>query len=177
MNELPSPRAGQPESSPEYPYGVDYEWIASDAVGQVAVFTTGGAGPIPTWVLKNRVLADGGTELLDGLPIRGHHELRIVVPRPDDYIRWANQGLFTYDWTDVHRTAGLIRKYEAFSRPTNAISVAEIPMGLRSLLEGVRFLNLRFSEAPTIDVPAVFQCEPRGLISESLLSAAPPRIL
>ena len=45
--------------------GVDAAWLATDAIGQVAIFTTGGEGPIPTTAL---VSADAAEELVLSLP-------------------------------------------------------------------------------------------------------------
>jgi hypothetical protein len=56
---------------PEHPSWLDYEWVASDSIGQLAVFTTGGPGPIPTWVLENRVYAEHVLDVLHELPVRG----------------------------------------------------------------------------------------------------------
>jgi hypothetical protein len=145
---------------PEHPNWLDYEWIATDAIGQVAVFTTGGPGPIPTWLLNNRSRADRVAEILDELPIRGGHELLIAAPRPDDFIRFAQQGLFSYDWADVARTSNKSGMYEICSRPEKPIVAVEMPVSCRVLLEQTTFSNMRFDQASFIDVRAFIRCEP-----------------
>jgi hypothetical protein len=149
------------DRGPEHPSWLDYEWVASDSIGQVAVFTTGGPGPIPTWVLENRAYAERLLALLHDLPVRGGHALHIDVPRPDDFVRFAQQGMHSYDWRDVHRVRETATgMYEICARPVRAITVADLADECRAFFQQLTFRDLRFDRSDAIDVRAFFPCEP-----------------
>src|SRR5437763_1991523 len=96
----------------DFPDGLYYAWLAVDAVGQIAVFTNAGRGPIPAAVLANRETADRAESLVATLPERGSCEMMVTMPRPDDFIAFARRGLFVYDWQDVNRKEAKSSCYE-----------------------------------------------------------------
>lgn len=145
---------------PEHPAWLDYEWLARDAIGQVAVFTTGGPGPIPASLLRDRARADVVAERLASLPRRGGATLFVSVPRPDDFVRFGEQGLFSYDWADTHRVSAPSGRYEICARPERPILTGEMPADCRVLLEAFVIPDLRFDQVDVIDVRAYFDCEP-----------------
>ncbi len=122
--------------------GIDCAWLAVDSLGQVAVFTTAGEGPIPESALQG---IESAEELAHALPVRGDAELLAALKRPDDYLSFARRGLFAYDWSDVHRTsAKAIHAYELIARPRSALRVNELPDELGALaastcLDGIVF--------------------------------------
>lgn len=148
------------DGRPEHPRWLDYEWIGCDAVGRVAVFTTGGPGPIPTLVLEDRGHADAVADFLSRLLRRGGGTLLVSVPRPDDFVRFGEQGLFSYDWRDTHRVAQRTGRYEIRVRPAKPISAAEMRGEYRGLLGELTFGSIRFDQTDAIDVRAFFRCEP-----------------
>src|SRR5690242_13821037 len=89
--------------SADYPGGIDYEWFAVDAAGHIAVFTTGGIGPVPAIVLDSNTAVDALDEFVLRLPVRGTGLMLVSLPRPDSYMAFAQRGVFAYDWADVHR--------------------------------------------------------------------------
>jgi hypothetical protein len=145
---------------PEHPSLLDYEWVASDSIGHVALFTTGGPGPIPTWILENRAYAERVVDLVHALRASGGHILFVRVPRPDDFVRFARQGLYSYDWRDVARTHGKTAKYEICARPTSPVTVDGLPEECRALLRQVSFRDVRFDATDAIEVRAYFRCQP-----------------
>jgi hypothetical protein len=117
--------------------GLDFAWVACDGVGAVAVFTNGGNGPIPAALPADRPFADRVEALLRELPWVGGHTLHVGLPRPDDYIGWAERGLFAYDWRDAGR-------YEILATPECPIPIGRLPPHLarpagRSVLGRLRF--------------------------------------
>ena len=145
--------------SSDYPEGIDYEWFAVDAAGHIATFTTAGIGPIPATVLTARAAEDALDEFLRRLPTRGTGTMLVSLPRPDDYIAFAERGLFAYDWADVHRTAkNCSGVYELYSRPSSPITLSELPAQFQSLLRERAFSDMRFSNSTSIDVRALINC-------------------
>jgi hypothetical protein len=136
-----------------FPHGLDYAWLAVDAVGHVAMFTNGGQGPIPTAVLADREQSNHAEELIDDLPWRGDDAFPDPRPPTDCYTAFARKGLFAYDWMDVHR-AGVDRtlQYELLERPKVPVSVEEMEGAVATLARRVRFEAVRFSESPSIVV-------------------------
>ena len=126
--------------------GIDYAWIAIDCDGQVGVFTSGGAGPIPRWFADERVWCDAVLDAVASLPVRGTFRLEVpvaaAVPGLRDWKRWAGVGLFAYDWVDAHRsTVEYTRCYELIATPTNPIEACAMPAKLREqpVLAGICF--------------------------------------
>ena len=129
-------------ASPRELHGIDAAWLATDAAGQVAVFTTGGEGPVPESALSSVETAE---ELVRSLREVSGFDLFAKVNRPDDFIAFAKRGLFSYDWSDVHRTnQHAIDGYELQAQPSSPLAVASLPPSLHSMalattLSGVTF--------------------------------------
>lgn len=95
--------------------GIDAAWLAADDSGQVAVFFTGGEGPLPESAIPS---VDAGDESALALPETSDVELLTGVPRPDDFVAFAKRGLFALDWSDVHRLISQeLGGYELQARP------------------------------------------------------------
>jgi hypothetical protein len=140
--------------SVELPIGLDYDWLASDADGHIARFTTAGLGPIPT-----AVIAVGHTESLTrALPFIGDYEMRVTLPDPTDFINIARRGFFGYDWRDAARTARLTKSYEIVSLPLRPVRFEELPPELQQLAGLVRFESLRFMTSDCICVGRLLEC-------------------
>ncbi|WP_325435215.1 hypothetical protein [Pseudomonas nitroreducens] len=109
--------------------GLDVAWIAVDALGQVAIFTTGGAGTVPFTAVASIDI----TELeVDLLPETSGFDLLVNLPRPDDFVRFAKRGFFAYDWSDVHRVTQLrIEGYELQARPLRPLTLKELPASMQ----------------------------------------------
>ena len=111
---------------------VDALWIATDCAGHVAVFTTGGKGPLPDSALASIEAIE--QLVIDDLPVISRADLRHSMPRPDDYIAFASRGLFAYDWSDVHRTAAAaIHGYELQAKPSQPITLSQLPEPLHAM--------------------------------------------
>lgn len=119
-----------------YPAGLDCIWIAVGVDGQVACFITAGEGPIPEGVLAQAFLRveDVEGELLS-LPKVGTAELKVDVPRPDDFVELAERGFYVYDWTDIHKSRSASNSsYELVAAPGHVgVRVEELPENLKRL--------------------------------------------
>ncbi|ROM80242.1 hypothetical protein BK654_04940 [Pseudomonas brassicacearum] len=118
----------------------DVGWIATDAIGQIALFTTAGPGPIPDSALPS---VESSEELVLSLPERS--DVDLVMPSANAFVAFAKRGLFAYDWSDVHRTARqALNGYELQCRPLNPLTLFDLPAPLRVLAEGTRLSGITF---------------------------------
>jgi hypothetical protein len=109
--------------------GIDLTWVAVDAAGRLAVFTTAGEGPVPPSALQASASAEAAVA---ALPVVGGTQLLIDCPRPDDFIAFAERGLYAYDWRDAHRTAASSSGcYELVALPLRPVLIGELPKNLR----------------------------------------------
>ena len=124
---------------------VEFDWLAVDRCGHLAVVSTAGAGPIPAEVLKvgtERELTDPQS-VIEALPILGN--ARAEGRGPGECTEWieaGRRGVFVYDW----RLNG---------GPYERIIVPEAPL-VASLLESearVAVVNTCFAEAQIINLP------------------------
>ena len=138
----------------------DLGWIAVDRSEYVAVFTTGGAGPVPPAVIATPLDSVGRVEeAVLALPVVSDHGLLARVPRPDDFIEFATRGVFSHDWTDVHRRSSEeLRAYELQAWPHQPRRLHDL-----SLPDEVRRLALRCNVG--VDFPAALS------IGQSLIEA------
>jgi len=141
-----------------YPDGLDCCWLASDRIGQLGVFVTGGSGPIPAQALLPTYLLDDLEKTLLDLPRASDIDLRVRVPRPDRFVALAERGFFVYDWSDVHRTEQYIDEYELMALPYRPITLDLLPDHLADTARAARFSALSFASAWRIDVRAHMAC-------------------
>lgn len=127
--------------------GFDVAWIAVDAAGFVAIFTNAGEGPIPESA-EYAVFAT--EELVLDLPEISEIQLHADVPRPDSFVAFAKRGLFSYDWSDAHRTASLFGGYELVARPDRPLSVEELPSILQAYALATRLNDAKFGAAVVV---------------------------
>jgi hypothetical protein len=141
-----------------YPEGVDCCWLASDRIGQLGVFVTGGSGPIPAQVLLLTYPLDEIEETILELPKASDIDLRVRVPRPDRFVALAERGVFVYDWSDVHRTEQYIDEYELMALPYRPLTLDLLPESLSDSARTVRFGTISFATAWRVDVRAHMAC-------------------
>ena len=141
-----------------YPEGVDCCWLASDRIGQLGVFATGGSGPIPAPVLLSPYPLDDIEETILALPKASDIDLRVRAPRPDRFVALAERGVFVYDWSDVHRTEQYIDEYELMALPYRPLTLDLLPESLSDSARTVRFGTISFATAWRVDVRAHMAC-------------------
>lgn len=143
-----------------YPSGCDYEWLALDSEGYVAIFTSAGCAPIPTSILRQASDADLLSAAVRDLPIKGKAHMLAPLPRPDDYIYFSSRGLFAYDWRDLHRSShNCSNAYEMLSKPEHPIRIDEFPEQFRHALARIRFDTLSFRSEEKIAPQSLVSCE------------------
>lgn len=121
---------------------VDVGWIATDAIGQVALFTTAGPGPIPCSALPS---VENSEEAVLSLPEVSDVDLVTSMSGANAFAAFAKRGFFAYDWSDVHRTTRLaLNGYELQYRPLNPLTLFDLPAPLRELAEVTRLSGVTF---------------------------------
>lgn len=78
----------------------DVGWVATDAVGQVAVFTTDGPGPVPDFAMPS---VENSEEFVLSLPEVSDVDRADAKVGANAFVEVSKRGLFAYDWSDVHR--------------------------------------------------------------------------
>ncbi|WP_338523731.1 hypothetical protein NUH87_29115 [Pseudomonas batumici] len=120
----------------------DVGWIATDAIGQVALFTTAGPGPIPDSALPSVEISE---ELVLSLPEVSDVDLVTSMSGANAFVAFAKRGFFAYDWSDVHRAARqALNGYELQYRPLNPLTLFDLPAPLRALAEVTRLSGVTF---------------------------------
>jgi hypothetical protein len=137
-----------------YPEGLDCCWLASDRIGQLGVFVTGGSGPIPVQALVPTYPLDALEATILELPKASDIDLRVRMPKPDRFVALAERGLFVYDWSDVHRTEQYIDEYELMALPYRPLTLDLLPESLSDSARAVRFSTVSFATAWRVDVRA-----------------------
>jgi hypothetical protein len=121
---------------------IDLTWVAVDAAGRLAVFTSAGEGPVPESALQTSAAAEFAVA---ELPIVGGSKLLVNYPRPDDFVAFAERGLFAYDWCDAHRTAAASTGcYELVAVPLRPVQINELPAKLRAPFESTVLASASF---------------------------------
>jgi hypothetical protein len=141
-----------------YPESVDCCWLASDRAGQLAVFVTGGRGPIPVPALLDTYPLNDIEERILALPKASDIDLRIRMPQPDRFVALAERGVFVYDWSDIHRTEAYIDEYELMALPYRPITLDQLPGDLAEAARTVRFASAAFASAWRVDARAHMSC-------------------
>lgn len=125
-------------------WGIEWDFLAVDATGSVALLSSAGYGPIPARVLAQRSLVERAVSELDAHPVVGAAEdRRDPSNRSGDYSDWftmSERGLFAYDWRVHHGPYGLV------SAPTVALEVSALGRTIREAANLVA-LPLRFAAA------------------------------
>jgi hypothetical protein len=116
--------------------GVDCGWLGIDLVGHVAMFYTGGEGPIHA---DADAFDDGAGAALRQMASNSSFELLVAYPRPDDFVEVARRGLYAYDWSDAHRAnRDCIEGYELIARPDRPLHWTQLPEPVRHLAAAAR---------------------------------------
>ena len=124
--------------------GVDCGWLAIDRDGHVAVFFTGGEGPIHDDADAYDAAA---ATAMRGMTATFPFELLVAYRRPEDFVEAASRGLYAYEWSDAHRVdRERIEGYELIARPDHPIHWTQLPEPVRTLAHAAK-LPVAFGQA------------------------------
>lgn len=131
-------------------HGFEWDFLALDRHGSIAVLTTAGEGAIPPAVVRERALVELAVGALGKLAARGESiDLRTQDRLSGNYSDWfelSRRGLFTYDWNLLHDGP-----YERVSAPTMPMRVGEVDPAIAKAAALHRVLS-SFSEAGQIQI-------------------------
>ena len=129
-------------------YASELDWIATDLVGQVGVFSAIGNVPIPDLVFSSYEKYVALMEKVDALVQGFEVEIMLDDEHGDvtDWLRYAKQGLFAFDFYDVHRTVDEKRnQYDLIARPKKVLKIVMLQLG-EGLKEIIPQLDCNFQD-------------------------------
>jgi hypothetical protein len=109
-------------------YSVEFDWFAIDKNGHVGVFSSLNQAPIPNAVLQTLEVYQKQAEAIALLPKTGKAKL-FFGGNLNDWKRYAENGLFAYDYRDAHRSNKL-NHYDLVAIPSKPISVQCLPVDI-----------------------------------------------
>jgi hypothetical protein len=119
--------------------GLEFDWLACDQDGFVAMFSSAGFGPVPEDAV-HLASVRGALEGIMALPVTGQATSIGGTTTPDDWIAAAQRGLFAFDWTHARD------RYQLEALPSRAVNLGDIKDDvIRSAAECVR-IAVRFPE-------------------------------
>ncbi|MFD3399486.1 hypothetical protein ACFWUU_02340 [Kribbella sp. NPDC058693] len=128
-------------------WGREWDFLAVDETGQVAVLSTAGYGPIPAAVLADRENVEHAIEDLARMPVT-----TTAVPadpdRPGNYSDWYDvsaRGFYTFDWRVWHGP------YELIATPSDPAQIEHLPDVLRTAANLLRIPQL-FAELSSLQL-------------------------
>ena len=125
--------------------GIDVAWMAVDVLGQVAIFTTGGVGPVPSTAVASIDITESE---VDWLPETSGVDLLVNLPRTDDFVGFAKRGFFACDWSDVHRaTRHRIDGYELQARPLRPLTLTDLPASMQIAAVAAKLPKVSFGSS------------------------------
>lgn len=109
-------------------WGREWDFLAVDELGQLAVLSTAGYGPIPAAVLADRESVERAIDEVARLPVT-----TTAVPadpnRTGNYSDWydlSSRGFYTFDWLVWHGP------YELIATPAEPLQIEYLPNALRA---------------------------------------------
>ena len=126
--------------SPDDIKGLEYDWLATDAEGHVALFSTAGGGYAPDAFLHDTDAHDDAIAAILASEPRTRVRFAPLLP-PNRKNTWrlaAERGLFAFD-SDPNGGP-----YRIVAAPVLAARVEDFPEGVANVL--VSFAGLRFAE-------------------------------
>lgn len=134
-------------SSREDLYGIEWDFLAHDRDGLIAMFTTSGAGAIPPAVFGERAAVEQGVDALRCMHPRGESvDLRSQDRLSGNYSDWfecSRRGLFTYDWHLHHGP------YVRVSAPTVPLGITDAD---RVIAAAATLQRVPFSFADVVEI-------------------------
>ncbi len=130
--------------------GYEYDWLAIDSTGCVAVLMTAGGAYAPKCYVENLKTYINALEKLNDVPIIDGSEKsyseRITngCTCIDEYIR---RGVFVFD---AKFTLDINSPYILDKHPTNRLHIKDLPLEIKSVASMFVFNNLRFDSISEI---------------------------
>ncbi|QAT81660.1 hypothetical protein EJ065_0045 [Corallococcus coralloides] len=127
--------------------GYEFDWIASDADGHVALLSTAGGGYVPRQVLRDTDALDAAIQaILESAVSSGVRFAPSVAEGCENtWLMMAERGVFAFD-ADPYGGP-----YKRVAMPERPIRIEELAEAARPLVRMMALEGLRFSEIEKID--------------------------
>ncbi|WP_437961581.1 hypothetical protein WME76_19320 [Sorangium sp. So ce119] len=126
--------------------GLEFDWLASDADGCVALFSTAGGGYAPDEFLRDTDAHDAAVDAVLASPASTVARFAPELP-PGLKNTWrmvAERGLFAFD-SDPHGGP-----YRMVAAPADAIRVADLPRLVIDVVARLKLRRVRFADQSVI---------------------------
>jgi len=123
--------------------GFEYDWLACDADGQVALFSTAGGGYVPPEVLADLDAHDAAIETILAMPESTDAVMAPTLPLgiPNTWCDVAERGLYAFD-ADVHGGP-----YRLIAAPAEPVLVRALPPEVAVVVRTATLMHVRFRGA------------------------------
>lgn len=123
---------------------IELDWLACDADGFVALFSSAGFGPVPEELPAMVEAIDAALDRIKALPLTGD-EASADTTDPDEWTAAAQRGFFAFDWAHDHD------RYEIEALPKRPLRLDQIQDEvIREIVSRVR-IPVRFSHVRWVD--------------------------
>lgn len=132
--------------------GLEFDWLASDATGKVALFSTGGAGFAPSAFLRDTESHDSAIRTLMSQDARTNARFAPTLD-PSKTNTWrmaAERGLYAYD---CDPSGG---PYVLVAAPMRALGLEEVGEQVGLVASRIS-LRLAFADSPSISGPELLE--------------------
>lgn len=139
--------------------GYEYDWLAVDGDGHVALFSTAGSGFAPESFLRDIDAHDVAIEAILSAPPTTSVRFSPDVPpdRDNTWRRVAERGVFAFD-TDP--TGG---PYRLVAAPGEPAKLGQLPLAVSRAVEGITITSRSFAHVTTItDADLLAKAPARG---------------
>ncbi|WP_437789996.1 hypothetical protein [Sorangium sp. So ce693] len=126
--------------------GLEFDWLASDADGYVALFSTAGGGYAPDEFLRDTDAHDAAIDAVLASPASTVARFAPELP-PGLKNTWrmvAERGLFVFD-SDPHGGP-----YRMVAAPADPIRIVDLPRGVIDIVGRLKLRQVRFVGQPVI---------------------------
>lgn len=128
---------------------VEFDWYGVDRLGHIAAFSSFGHGIIPKAVKNCRNTYNLLYDFIESLPHTTDAKLIYSGPGAyDSWLEYARQGLFAYDYADVHRRAPL-GQYDLIAVPLVPIKLSDLKI-VENLQAIIPFVDVEFGIEPAL---------------------------
>ncbi|XYH92482.1 hypothetical protein ACMHYB_31965 [Sorangium sp. So ce1128] len=126
--------------------GMEFDWLASDADGYVALFSTAGGGYAPDEFLRDTDAHDAAIDAVLASPASTVARFAPELP-PGLKNTWrmvAERGLFAFD-SDPHGGP-----YRMVAAPVDPIRMADLPRLVIDIVEHLKLRQVRFTDQSVV---------------------------
>ncbi|KYF87379.1 hypothetical protein BE17_18680 [Sorangium cellulosum] len=126
--------------------GMEFDWLASDADGYVALFSTAGGGYAPDEFLRDTDAHDAAIDVVLASPAStvARFAPELAPGLKNTWRLVAERGLFAFD-SDPHGGP-----YRMVAAPVDPIRIADLPRRVNDIVERLKLRQVRFADQSVV---------------------------